>query len=138
MPKKEKQVVNPVEETIGAGAPVEEITETKTAAVTPAKPKTTSRKNKSDSTKKTTKTSKAPKETKETIKEIVKVIVPEVFIQFAGTELDAHSIIEQIKADWFNAGNNENTIESIKVYIKPEENAAYYVINETETGKIDL
>ena len=29
-------------------------------------------------------------------------------------------------------------ITSLKLYLKPEENAAYYVINEKDTGKVDM
>ena len=57
---------------------------------------------------------------------------------FCGNEYDANAILEQAKIAWVQDGHLEADIKSIKLYIKPEEAAAYYVINETETGKIDL
>ena len=38
----------------------------------------------------------------------------------------------------FKKGNRGVDIKTIKVYVKPEENAAYYVVNEDLGGKIDL
>ena len=35
-------------------------------------------------------------------------------------------------------GRNEKDIKSLELYIKPEENAVYYVVNETETGAVAL
>ena len=143
MVKKEKQVVNAVEETKLEVTPTEEVASVETTPEAPTKK--TTRKTKSETTKKTTKTTKAAKETvtvKEVIKEVpvevVKVVTPQIFFQFAGTEIAAHTIIDQAQAAWVAAGNDANAIESVKVYVKPEEYAAYYVINETETGKIDL
>lgn len=137
MVKKEKQVVNATEET--TVDITQNLTPNEVAPEKPAKSKTT-RKTKSDTPKKTTSRSKAAKtaEVKEVIKEVIKVVTPEVFVQFAGNELAASTLVNQAQDNWIAAGNDVNAIESIKIYIKPEEDAAYYVINETETGKIDF
>lgn len=36
------------------------------------------------------------------------------------------------------SGKGPEDIKSINIYVKPEEFAAYYVINDDATGKIDL
>lgn len=67
-----------------------------------------------------------------------KMLVQETFIQFAGCEYkesDIYSAIyEAFKAD----GHRVGTIKSLQVYIKPEEQAAYYVINDKFTGSVVL
>lgn len=65
-------------------------------------------------------------------------IVPEIFFQFSGDELAVNPLIDRVKEAWCAAGHKESSIKSLNLYVKPEENAAYYVINTDETGKIDL
>ncbi|MBE6024693.1 MAG: hypothetical protein E7231_16215 [Cellulosilyticum sp.] len=142
MAKKEKSAMNDVDITLESAAAVE-ITVAQAEPEAPAKK--TTRKTKSETTKKTTtKTSKSKKEAevKEIIKEVpvevVKVITPEVYFQFGGKEIGASNIVEQAQADWIANGHEANAVTSIKIYIKPDEYAAYYVINEIDTGKIEL
>lgn len=66
----------------------------------------------------------------------VKEPTVQIYFQYSGTELAANAMIEQIENIWKDS--NEGPITSIDLYIKPEEMAAYYVINEEHTGKIDL
>ena len=111
--------------------------------VTETKPKTKAKKAKSETTKKTaTKSTKTTTETKEVIKEVikevVKIVTPEVYLQVAGFEFSSASFAEQAREAWVASGHDENEINSLKVYIKPEDNAVYYVVNETETGKFDF
>lgn len=37
-----------------------------------------------------------------------------------------------------NEAAEDVRVNALQVYIKPEENAAYYVINQKKSGKIDL
>ena len=37
-----------------------------------------------------------------------------------------------------NSGKKESAITSLDIYVKPEENAAYYVINGNFAGKVEL
>lgn len=76
---------------------------------------------------------KTAKETKET-----KAAVEQMFIQYAGNEYATSMIYANIKDAWVAAGHKVANIKSLNVYVKPEENAAYYVINDKETGKINL
>ena len=57
-------------------------------------------------------------------------------IQFDGCEFDVAEIIEKAKADY--KANNKAAVKSVDVYIKPEEKAAYYVVNGKVEGKVDL
>jgi hypothetical protein len=61
------------------------------------------------------------------------------FLQYAGKEIDMDSLYEQVKTIWTKEmGKKAADLKDIKLYVKPEEFAAYYVINEDITGSIDL
>ena len=60
-----------------------------------------------------------------------------VFIQYAGNEALTKSVVERAKEAYIAEGFKATGIKSVQIYLKPEENAAYYVINNT-AGKIDL
>lgn len=77
----------------------------------------------------------AEKKVREGSRKIRAVMVPEVYIQAGGKEYDVADIQERCRAAY--RADHKIGIHSMKVYIKPEESAAYYVINK-ETGKIDL
>ena len=59
-----------------------------------------------------------------------------VLVQFSGKEYDIDSIITLAKADF--KANNKGCVRSINVYVKPEDSAAYYVVNGKTEGKVDL
>ena len=59
-----------------------------------------------------------------------------VVVQFAGKEFDVDAVVEAAKADY--KANNKGAVRSLNVYIKPEDNAAYYVVNSKAEGKIEL
>lgn len=61
-----------------------------------------------------------------------------IYIQFANHEVEYNSIREKVIEAFKSTGNTESEITSFKAYIKPEENAVYYVINEEITGKVEL
>lgn len=63
----------------------------------------------------------------------------EVYVQFAGKEILQKDLLDQVKEIWTKElGNKVKDMVDVKVYVKPEESAAYYVINETVTGTIEL
>lgn len=62
----------------------------------------------------------------------------EVFIQYGQHEVRATDIMDSAKTDFVSKGNKLSDIKEIQVYIKPSENAAYYVVNHSETGKIEF
>ena len=81
-------------------------------------------------------------ETKETVKDTAKKateeLKPEVFIQFQGQEAVVADVIEKAKKQFEAEGHRASSIKSIQVYLKPEEYAAYYVINQKHAGRVDL
>ena len=64
--------------------------------------------------------------------------VEHVYVQFAGKELLTTELLDQAKKAWEAEGHRASSIKSLELYVKPEDNAAYYVINGKETGKIEL
>ena len=60
---------------------------------------------------------------------------PELFVQYQGGEVDMAALVEAAKAD-FHQTKKRTLVTAMKIYFKPEEQAAYYVINESYEGKI--
>lgn len=100
--------------------PQAEVKETKAAAKTETKPAT---KAEAKTETKTTKTTKAA--AKETVT---------ATIEFGGKNTTVDSIVESIK-EAYKAEGNKAAIKTLDVYIQPENNVAYYVINGNEEGK---
>lgn len=67
-----------------------------------------------------------------------KEVNTEVYVQFAGKELCTKDAVEKVKAAWTEAGNKEEDLKDIKLYIKPEDNGVYYVINDDVKGFLGL
>ena len=66
-----------------------------------------------------------------------KAVEPAVVVQFGGQEVDMATVIENAKKAYEAEGNKVSSIKEIQIYVKPEEYAAYYVINGV-TGRINL
>ena len=69
-------------------------------------------------------------------KQVTAVFVPEVYVQHANRQFDCADLLNRCKDD-FRAKHKNAVILSCKLYIKPEDNMAYYVINDIE-DKIQL
>ena len=48
------------------------------------------------------------------------------------------AVEERVKAQVVAEGMKESAIKSLNIYVKPFENAAYYVVNGDVTGRVDL
>ena len=59
-----------------------------------------------------------------------------VKIQFAGNEYDVCEITEKVEKAY--SESVKDAVKSVDIYIKPEDKAAYYVVNYDNSGKIDL
>ena len=59
-----------------------------------------------------------------------------LFVQYNGKQVEEKDIVASVKKAWTDAGNKVGEIKTMEVYVKPEEDAVYYVINETEAGKV--
>ena len=63
----------------------------------------------------------------------------QIFLQYLGTECSTDDILAKVKDIWTkDMGKKAEDMKTINVYLKPEEMAAYYVINDETTGKIAL
>lgn len=60
---------------------------------------------------------------------------PVVVLQFQGAEVDLDTLVEAAKAD-FRQAKKRTPITELKLYVKPEERMAYYVVNEKHNGSI--
>lgn len=98
--------------------------EKKTPAKTTAKKTTTTKK--ATTKKATTKTTEA----KETLES-------HVVVQTNNSEIVADDLIKKALNAYKEEGN-KTKVKGIDIYIKPEENAAYYVINDKIAGKVDI
>ena len=63
----------------------------------------------------------------------------EMFLQFAGKEYTEQEIFQKVKEIWTKTLRQKvGDMLDVKIYLKPEESAAYYVINGDTTGRVDL
>ena len=82
---------------------------------------------------------KKPAEKKAPAKAAKKEAEQEMILQFGGREIKEKDLYERIQQIWIEGyGKKAEELKSLKVYVKPEEFTAYYVINDDVTGSIDL
>ena len=62
---------------------------------------------------------------------------PEVYVQFQESEISIDALVEAAKDD-FHQTKKRTLVTAMKLYIKPEEHMAYYVINESHEGKVSF
>ena len=70
-------------------------------------------------------------------KKVVEDLKPEILVQFSGEEVDVMALAESAKAA-FREEKKRAAIKSFRLYVKPEDRAAYYVINDSFEGKVDF
>ena len=86
-----------------------------------------------------TKAEKVAKETKKTAKKTAtKLATKELYFEFADKQYEVSTINEMVEKAYVAAGHKASAIKSIRLYVKAEDSAVYYVINEKEQGRIDL
>ena len=62
-----------------------------------------------------------------------------IYLQYMGKEFSTADVMKQIRQIWTKElKRSPEELRSVNVYLKPEEFAAYYVINDEVNGKIDL
>ena len=66
-----------------------------------------------------------------------RIPTPEIVVQYSGAEVSTSALTEAAVAQ-FRAVKKRAGIKEIKLYVKPEENAAYFVINGDFTGKVNF
>lgn len=55
------------------------------------------------------------------------------FVEYQGRQVDLEKLTASIQASW-----SGEEIKSLKIYVKPEDGAAYYVVNDGEGGKVEF
>ena len=84
------------------------------------------------------KAAKVPEKAKDAVKKASakrEVCTPVVYVQYQGAEENVEELLAGAKAA-FSAEHPRTKVSDIKLYIKPEDRAAYYVINEKFAGHI--
>ncbi|SDB61278.1 hypothetical protein SAMN02910317_03281 [Ruminococcaceae bacterium FB2012] len=139
MPRKKKTETAPVAE-VKADAQTETVKET--AQEAPAeKPAKKPAAKKAPAKKTATKTPAKAAEKKTTAKTTAKTTratapVETVKVQFGGDEYDSAEIKQAVEADY--KSKFKGKVKTIEFYIKPEDKAVYYVINDDFSDKIEL
>lgn len=59
-----------------------------------------------------------------------------ITIQYQGRERMMDALLAQIRRDVLEKGISDGEIEEVDVYVKPEEQAVYYVVNRETEGRI--
>ena len=62
-------------------------------------------------------------------------------VQFGGNQIESKAIIANAKKVWVDEGNKNRKVKDLlklDLYVKPEENAVYYVFNDDESGSFPL
>ena len=63
----------------------------------------------------------------------------EMYLQFYGKEYSDKEILQKVKEIWTKVLKNKvGDMKDVKIYLKPEESKAYYVVNGDTTGEVDL
>lgn len=91
-----------------------------------------------EAVKETVKDKKPVKAVRKPAKAEKEELKPEIFIQFQNREAVVEEAIEKAKSEFVADGHRASSIKSLQIYLKPEEYAAYYVINKKFAGRVDL
>ena len=62
----------------------------------------------------------------------------EIIVQYQNNEVSLKDLEEKVKAQFVSEGHKAGSIKKLNIYVKPEEYAAYYVINEKFSGRVWL
>lgn len=83
------------------------------------------------------KAKKGAADLKEKVADIFTNTAVHTCIQLGSLELDVEKIVEQVKED-YRRTDDAKEVRELNLYIKPEDNAVYYVINGVAAGKVDI
>ncbi len=144
--KLEKKGQEVVEKIVKKAEPVAEEAKKKVKETAKAAKKTTGEVKKS--VKKTTKTVKESEPVKKAAGKVTKVgkqvselLTPDktaVYVQYLGHEYDTRNLLARAKEAYIASDSPAGPVRTLDLYVKPEDNAAYYVINGECTGSVEL
>ena len=79
------------------------------------------------------------KETKKAPAKKAAVKKEEVTVEFAGKAYTTEQLVQIAKDVWkYDLGRKATEFKTVKIYVKPEECQAYYVVNDEVTGSFSL
>ena len=62
-----------------------------------------------------------------------------VYLQYRDIDVSYDELVQNSKNNYqYEMGGNVDDINKLSVYVKPEEDAAYYVVNDKVQGRIGL
>ena len=61
-----------------------------------------------------------------------------LYVEYCGKQVEDKAMIAAVKKAWTASGHKIGEIKSMELYIKPEDDAIYYVINKTEAGRTEF
>ncbi len=61
----------------------------------------------------------------------------ELYVEFGGQQVFTDKVAEDVKKTYAAQGGTDE-IKTLKIYLKPEESAAYFVVNDTTEGRMDV
>ncbi|MCI5650081.1 MAG: DUF6465 family protein [Fusicatenibacter sp.] len=68
-----------------------------------------------------------------------KKVMRNFFVQYQDREILESEVMSSVARAWKESGKKEEDIEKLDVYFKPEENRAYYVVNDgQENGCLEF
>ena len=70
-------------------------------------------------------------------KEKAQNLRPELFLQYRDCDMNMAALVEAAKAD-FHKEKERTLITDLKLYVKPEERMAYYVVNGDYEGQVSF
>ena len=68
----------------------------------------------------------------------VKKLQETIILQAYGKEVDVSKLTARAKQEFIDSGHSESEIKSIKLYLKHEDIAAYFVINDAYAGRVSM
>lgn len=82
------------------------------------------------------KVEKKPVAKKETVKKVAKSVVT---LEYRGNSYTEESLVQSAKDVWvYDLGKDLKDFKSVELYVKPEENTVYYVVNKEVKGGFAL
>lgn len=67
-----------------------------------------------------------------------KVVTKTIYLQYAGKEVGLDEVESSVKDNYNLTKKGKDKPKDIKIYLKPEDNKVYYVINNDYAGEVDL
>ncbi|MCR5367639.1 hypothetical protein SAMN05660484_00805 [Eubacterium ruminantium] len=56
------------------------------------------------------------------------------YVEYFGKQVYKDELVDIAKKIWLDKGNKESDLKTLDLYLKPEDNAVYYVFNNSENG----